>query len=101
MLVVAPVILGTLVLLVVLVMMHPVLVVILVMLVALVALVVLLLVVILAVLAVLVVQARRGQSCLRRGVYAALHFFDALRHRPYFWLAVITALQTVRPSALD
>jgi hypothetical protein len=41
------------------------------------------------------VEARRGRSCPRRLASAAVHFFDALRHRPYFWLAVITALQTL------
>ena len=38
---------------------------------------------------------RRGQPCCQRSASAALHFFDALRYRPYFWLAAVAVLQTV------
>jgi hypothetical protein len=35
------------------------------------------------------------QPCLLRLASASLAFFDALKHKPYFWLSVVTILQTL------
>ena len=41
------------------------------------------------------VQQRAGRPCCLRFSAACLHFFDALRYPPYFWLSVVSVMQTL------
>ena len=41
------------------------------------------------------VEARKGKKYCARHASAMIHFFDAIRFRPYFWLAIMTAMQTL------